>query len=91
MGHKRIHPLFKWLWKTNCQMKHKGFFFWLLLKDGMDTRDILQRKGMQLDSFTCDLCILQRLETTIHPEKTQRFLCSGNNYTNGLEYLDYQE
>jgi len=65
IGHRRTHPLFKWLWKTNCQMKHK-VFFWLLLKDRINTRDILQRKRMQLDSFTCDLCILQRLETATH-------------------------
>jgi hypothetical protein len=47
------------------QMKHK-VFFWLLLKDRLNTRDLLQRKGMDLESYTCDLCILQRRETVAH-------------------------
>jgi hypothetical protein len=46
-------------------MKHK-IFFWLLLKDRISTRDILQRKNMVLDSYTCDMCIFQRLETSAH-------------------------
>ena len=63
--HGRTHPLFKRMWKTKCQMKHK-VFFWLLLKDRINTWDILQRKRMELESVTCDLCILQRLETATH-------------------------
>jgi hypothetical protein len=46
-------------------MKHK-VFFWLLLKDRINTRDLLRRKTTALDSYTCDLCILQKLETTAH-------------------------
>jgi hypothetical protein len=46
-------------------MKHK-VFFWLLLQDRLSTRDILQRKDMHLESYTCDMCILQRLETNAH-------------------------
>ena len=46
-------------------MKHK-VFFWLLLKDRINTRDILQRRGMLIESVTCDLCILQRRETAVH-------------------------
>jgi len=65
IGHRRTHPLFKRMWKTKCQMKHK-VFFWLLLKDRINTWDILQRKRMELESVTCDLCILQRLETATH-------------------------
>jgi hypothetical protein len=41
-------------------------FFWILLMDKIPTRDILRRKNMYLDSYTCDLCILQRLETSAH-------------------------
>lgn len=25
IGHRRIDPLFKWIWKSKCQMKHKVF------------------------------------------------------------------
>jgi hypothetical protein len=25
-GHSQVDPIFKWLWKTSCQSKHKVFF-----------------------------------------------------------------
>jgi hypothetical protein len=59
------HPVFRWIWKSRCQMKHK-VFFWLLLVNRLNTRGLLQRRGMILDSYTCDLCILQLLETNAH-------------------------
>lgn len=65
VGHRPTHPVFRWLWNSKCQIKHK-VFFWLLLKDRLSTRELLHRKGMELDSHTCDLCILQRPETTGH-------------------------
>jgi hypothetical protein len=65
VGSRPVHPAFLWIWRSRCQMKHK-VFFWLLLKDRLSTRDILQRKQRALDSFTCDLCIRQRLETVAH-------------------------
>jgi hypothetical protein len=40
IGHKCVHLAFKWIWKSKCQMNHK-VFFWLLLKDRINTRDIL--------------------------------------------------
>jgi hypothetical protein len=61
----RAHPVFQWIWRSKCQMKHK-VFFWLLLKDRLGTRDMLRRKNMILDSYTCDLCIWQRPETNVH-------------------------
>lgn len=61
IGQHHPHPTFRWLWLSKCQMKHK-IFFWLLLS----TRDLLHRRNMDLDSFTWDLCILQRLETSAH-------------------------
>ena len=65
-GHRTTHLLFKWLWKAKCQMKYK-VFFWLLLKDSINTRDILQRKGMELETQShANLCILQRLGTVTH-------------------------
>jgi hypothetical protein len=64
-GGNLAHPVYLWIWRCKCQMKHK-VFFWLLLKDRLSTRDLLRRKDMNLDSFTCDLCILQRLESGAH-------------------------
>lgn len=65
VGHRPVHPTFLWIWNSKCQMKYK-VFFWLLLRDRLSTRDLLQRRGMELESYTCDLCILQRTETTAH-------------------------
>jgi len=55
IGHQEIHPVFKWLWKSRCQPKHR-VFFWPLINDRLSTRNILRRRHMQLDSYNCDLC-----------------------------------
>ena len=47
---------FTWLWKTECRGKHKFFFFWLLVLDRLNTRNILNRKNMHLPSYSCILC-----------------------------------
>ncbi|TVU31700.1 hypothetical protein EJB05_23398, partial [Eragrostis curvula] len=65
MGHQYVPAPIKWIWKSSCQMKHK-VFFWLLLNDKLHTRGRLRRRNMFLDSYTCDLCILQREETLRH-------------------------
>jgi hypothetical protein len=65
MGNQWTHPIFTWLWKSKCQPKHK-VLFWLLLKDRLNTRALLRQRAMLLDSYTCDNCILQAEETTIH-------------------------
>jgi hypothetical protein len=36
-------PIFKWMWKSCVKGKHK-FFFWLLLMDRLNTRELLKRK-----------------------------------------------
>jgi hypothetical protein len=41
-------------------------FFWLLLKNRLNTRRMLQRKNMALDSYDCELCLLQREESLRH-------------------------
>jgi hypothetical protein len=64
-GTRQTLPLFVWLWKSKCQPKHK-VFFWLLLKNRLNTRSLLRRRAMPLDSYTCDNCILQIEETPIH-------------------------
>lgn len=66
VGHRSVHPAFLWIWKSKCQMKHKVFFFWLLLRDRISTIELLRRRNMELDSYTCELCILQRTESVAH-------------------------
>lgn len=55
MGHCDVLPAFRWLWKSCCQNKHK-VFFWLLLKDRLNTRELLRRKNMDLPSSACVFC-----------------------------------
>jgi hypothetical protein len=45
----------------SCQQKHK-VFLWLLRQDRLNTRGLLKRKNMLLESYTCELCLLQREE-----------------------------
>jgi hypothetical protein len=76
IGSRPIHPAFKWIWYSACQQKHK-VFYWLLLKNRLTTRSLFKRKNMQLDSYACELCILQKEETLRH----LFFKCSfGRNY-----------
>jgi hypothetical protein len=65
VGSRPTHLAFLWIWSSKCQMKHK-VFFWLLLKDRLSTRDLLQRQLVELDSYTCDLCIRRKSETVAH-------------------------
>lgn len=58
-------PLFKWLWPSSNLGNHK-LFFWLLLRDGLNTRNILRRKNMHLDDYNCVLCNLGCEETCFH-------------------------
>jgi hypothetical protein len=46
-------------------MKHK-VFYWLLLQNRLNTRGLLRRKNMHLESYTCDLCLLQRVKNLRH-------------------------
>jgi hypothetical protein len=64
-GHREIHPSFKWLWKSCCQLKHK-FFFWLLLKDRLNVRKMLRWRTMDLDDYSCALCLCPDDETVEH-------------------------
>ena len=65
IGHSTLDPVYKWLWKSCCQPKHK-VFFWLLLKDRLSTRNILRRRNLHLDSYTCVLCTSLAEETLEH-------------------------
>jgi hypothetical protein len=64
-GSSWTHPVFKWLWKSSCQHKHKAFF-WLLRQDRLSTRNILRRKNFHLPSYACVLCVHNQEETMEH-------------------------
>jgi hypothetical protein len=61
----RTHPAFRWIWSSVCQAKHK-VFYWLLLKNRINTRGLLRKKNMHLDSYVCELCISPREESLRH-------------------------
>jgi hypothetical protein len=65
MGQAQVHQIFRSLWKNKCQPKHK-VFFWLWLRNRLNTRDMLKRKNMNLESYTCENCIWQKEETLYH-------------------------
>lgn len=44
--------IYKWLWKSSCRLRNK-IFFWLLLHDRVNTRNLLKRKYFPLESYTC--------------------------------------
>jgi hypothetical protein len=44
----------------------KREFYWLLLQDRLNTRGLLKRKNMKLESYTCELCLLQMEEKLKH-------------------------
>jgi hypothetical protein len=48
MGQTQVHSIYKHLWKSKCQPKHK-FFYWLWLKNRLNTRNMLRRKNMILE------------------------------------------
>jgi hypothetical protein len=65
LGPQTVHPTIKWLCNFHCQAKHK-VFYWLLLHNRLNTRGLLRRKNMNLESYTCDLCILRKEEKLRH-------------------------
>lgn len=59
------YPIFKKLWKNATMLKYK-IFFWLLLHDRVNTRNLLHRKSFFLPSYSCELCHFDSEETTLH-------------------------
>ena len=55
LGTLEASPLFPWLWSSGNLGKHK-FFFWLLLRDKLNTRNLLRRKDRAIDDYNCVLC-----------------------------------
>jgi hypothetical protein len=65
IGYQHAPPHFSWIWKTSCQAKHK-FFFWLLIHDQLNTRNLLGRKQMHLQCYNCATLGCQQEETVLH-------------------------
>ena len=57
--------IYRKLWKSNCRLRHK-IFFWMLLYDRVSTRNMLHRKNMYLPDYNCALCLDRTQETLIH-------------------------
>jgi hypothetical protein len=55
IGINDTSPIFQWMWKTCARGRHK-FFFWLLLNDRLNTRNLLKRQNMDLQDYNCVLC-----------------------------------
>ena len=65
-AHIQVPPVFKSIWKSCCTMKIK-MFAWLLLRDRLNTRDMLQRRHWRVtDETHCELCPLRVHEDRIH-------------------------
>lgn len=58
-------PIFMTLWKNKTMLGYK-IFFWFLLHDRSNTRNLLQRKNFHLPSYNCELCNTASKETLLH-------------------------
>jgi hypothetical protein len=65
IGFSPAPKIFSILWKSSCQAKHK-FFFWLLLHDRLNTRNLLRRKCFVLQSYQCVFQSCNEEETLVH-------------------------
>ena len=58
-------PIFKQIWKCATMLRYK-IFFWLLLHDRVNSRNLLHRKSFYLPSYECVLCHTHTMETSMH-------------------------
>jgi hypothetical protein len=65
IGVQSAPKFFTWIWESSCQPKHQ-FFFWLLLHDRLNTRNLLRRKNCVLQSYACVTLQCQQEETLAH-------------------------
>jgi hypothetical protein len=64
--HIRVPNVYKWLWKSSCRLSTK-VFAWLLLRDRVNTRDMLQRRHWKVtEDVHCELCSGRYYEDRIH-------------------------
>jgi hypothetical protein len=72
-GTQPASPLFPWLWSSGNLGKHK-FFFWLLLKDKLNTGNLLRRKNKALEDYNCAICNRGAEETSFHLSLNAHFV-----------------
>ena len=65
IGFKQTPPHFSWIWKSSCQPKHK-VFFWMLLHDRVNTRNLLRRNNFELEEYNCAVRNCPEEETLHH-------------------------
>jgi hypothetical protein len=65
MGQHIFCPALKWLWKTCSQSKHK-VFFWLVIQDRLNSRELLHRKNFFLPDYSCSMCASSHFESRTH-------------------------
>jgi hypothetical protein len=56
---------YKWIWKSCCLPKQK-FFFWVLVQDRLNTKELMRRKNFFVESKYCVLCDEQIEESMFH-------------------------
>jgi len=68
MGHSlvQLQHFFSNGYGVQVTLGNINSFFWLLLRDRLNTRNILKRKDMHLDDYNCVLCNLGCEETSFH-------------------------
>ncbi len=65
-AHLSPHPTITTIWKSKCTMKVKAFL-WLLFMDRLNTRDMLQRRQINVqDGQSCRMCNAGVLEDMVH-------------------------
>jgi hypothetical protein len=65
-SHMQAPKVYHWIWKSSCQMSIK-FFVWMILKDRLNTRDMLQRRHWRVtDETHCVMCSLHAHEDRVH-------------------------
>jgi hypothetical protein len=65
-SHILVPKVYHWVWKSSCQMTTK-VFAWLILRDRLNTRDMLQRRHWRVTyETTCVLCPLHAHEDRVH-------------------------
>jgi predicted transposase YbfD/YdcC len=65
-AHISVPKVYHWLWKSSCVMTTK-MFAWLILKDRLNTRDLLQRRHWKVtEEVHCVLCSIHAYEDRVH-------------------------
>jgi hypothetical protein len=64
--HIQVPGVYKWLWKSCCTLRTK-VFAWLVLRDRINTRDMLVRRHWKVtDDLHCELCPGRIYEDRVH-------------------------